>query len=363
MDITLSSYDDATQTLIAVMYLADLADGNTYKNTKVMKTTLEGYMKAMATYTQLPENAGRDIRREPEPHKAPYQWKEHPLIHAIYQHTKRWQGKTNRKDPLTRKMVSHIRAIGTTKHKDNFHEALADWLTVSLYTGYRGIEWIQDKDPLKHGYRKYEHPVRHTSNQIYAKCREDWDFVDTNGKTINTPLTTAPSSIAAGGDTFRFQKNPNLHGVRIEFLSTPGDAAFCPTLAKLRILHRHQRLGMTPHDPLAVYKKYKGSKLGTHFIKSGVEKRLNEAGRACYAGDTTCNRFHMRWTCHSGRIGATALLFAKHRDPLLIKNRLRWASDKFEVYIRHTPILARLHAEAGITDIDAYQIKTPVQSF
>ena len=64
----------------------------------------------------------------------------------------------------------------------------------------------------------------------------------------------------------------------------------------------------------------------------------------------------MKWTCHSGRIGATALLFAKHRDLLLIKTRLRWASDKFEVYIRHAPILARLYAEAGNSNIDAYMM-------
>jgi len=355
MDITLRSYDESTQTLIAIMYLAELADGQTCKNVKVMQTTLEGYMKAMAHYTRLPENAGRDIRREPQENKAPYQWEEHPLIRSIYQDTKRWQGKTNRKDPLTRKMVAHIRDIGKTKHEDNFHEALADWLTVILYAGYRGIEWIQEKDPVKHcGYRVYEQPVRHTTNMVYAKCKEDWDFVDKDGRTIANPLTAEPSTIAASGDTFRFQKNPNLHGTRIEFLSTPKDADFCPTLAKIRILQRHHRLGMKEGDPLAVYKKYKGSKQGTHFIKSGVEKRLNEAGRACYASNSTCNRFNMKWTCHSGRIGATALLFALHRDPLLIKNRLRWASDKFEVYIRHTPILARLHAEAGATNIDAY---------
>jgi len=355
MDITMRSYSEVSQTLTAVVYLAELAEGQTCKNVKVMKTTLEGYMKAMAAYTKLPENAGRDIRKEPQADKSPYQWEEHPLIRSIYQDTRRWQGKTNRKDPLTRKMVAYIRNIGKSTHKDNFYEALADWLVIILYAGYRGIEWIQEKDPIKHKkFKTYDQPVRHTTNMVYAKCNEDWDFVDKEGRTIGEPLTADPSTIAASGDTFRFQKNPNLHGTRIEFLSTPDDADFCPTRAKIRILQRHQRLGMNDGDPLAVYRKQKGSKRGTHFLKSGVEKRLNEAGKACYAADKTCKRFAMKWTCHSGRIGATALLFAKHRDPLLIKNRLRWESDKFEVYIRHTPILAKLHAEAGATNIDAY---------
>ena len=69
----------------------------------------------------------------------------------------------------------------------------------------------------------------------------------------------------------------------------------------LRILHRHKRLGKT------VY-------------RATAEK----------------SRFVMKWTCHSGRIRATALLFGKYRDPLLIKKRLRWESDKFEVYSLHS---------------------------
>ena len=93
---------------------------------------------------------------------------------------------------------------------------------------------------------------------------------------------------------------------------------------------------MTPGDPLAVYKKYKDSRTGTHFIKSGVEKCLNEAGQACYAADVKGNRFHIEWTYHSDHIGTTMVLFANHQDPLLLKNRLRRAYRKFEVYTRHT---------------------------
>ena len=106
---------------------------------------------------------------------------------------------------------------------------------------------------------------------IYAKCIDDWGFVDKEGKTIGNTLTVDPSTIAASDNTFRFQKNPRLHGTRIEFLSTPKDAEFCPTLTKIRILKRYQRLGMLVEDPLAVYRKYKDRKIDTHFLKAGVE--------------------------------------------------------------------------------------------
>ena len=190
---------------------------------------------------------------------------------------------------------------------------------------------------------------------VYAKCIKDWEFVDTTGRTIGDPLAVDPHTLAAGGDTFWFQKNPGLHGVQIEFLSTPADPAFYPTLTKLPILCRHRRLGMPASAPLAVYKKLKKAVILVHILsKPAWENGLNEAGRVSYVTEATCSRFRFKWTCHSGRIGATALIFVNHRDSLLIKNRLQWASDKLEVYIRHTPILARLHAGAGRTDIDAY---------
>jgi len=122
----LKPYNAEIQTLHVVIYLAELADGKTYNNIKVMKSTLEGYMKAMASYTQLPENAGRDIRREPEADQALYQWKEHPMIKSIYQQTTRWLGKTNWKYPLIRRMVTYIRNLGkpNTKRTSTKHSQI-----------------------------------------------------------------------------------------------------------------------------------------------------------------------------------------------------------------------------------------------
>ena len=119
---------------------------------------------------------------------------------------------------------------------------------------------------------------------------------------------------------------------------------------------------MPASAPLVVYKKIKGSNTGTHFIKAGVEKRLNEAGQACYAAGAICSCFRFKWMCHSGRIVITALFFAKYCNFLHIKNHLRLESDKFEVYICHTPMLACLHVEAGRTNIDAYPNQSQAQT-
>ena len=46
--------------------------------------------------------------------------------------------------------------------------------------------------------------------------------------------------------------------------------------------------------PLAVYKKQKGSKKGTFFLKRGVKKALNKAGRAVYGDEQNQKRFVMK---------------------------------------------------------------------
>ena len=59
---------------------------------------------------------------------------------------------------------------------DRLAKALIDWLILGLTTGYQGIEWCQEHDPLcvvdgkRKGFKKYDIPVPHTNNRIYAKC-------------------------------------------------------------------------------------------------------------------------------------------------------------------------------------------------
>ena len=151
-------------------------------------------MKVVATYSLLPEHAGRDIRKELIPNVAPWKWQFHPIIHSIYRHTQRWQGKVNRKDSLTYAMIEWIREKGRGLHKDNFWTALADWLNVIIIEGYRGIEWVHEHDLLWKipgtntvcGFHEYNNDIRTTTNKIYAICRDNWTFVDANGRFLDS---------------------------------------------------------------------------------------------------------------------------------------------------------------------------------
>jgi hypothetical protein len=51
-----------------------------------------------------------------------------------------------------------------------------------------------------------------------------------------------------------------------------------------------------------------------------------------------------RWTSHSVRVGACVALHEAGADPMTIKNRLRWRSDTFMDYLRHTGRMAANHA-------------------
>ena len=67
------------------------------------------------------------------------------MFQDIYNFVKRWQGKVNSKDPLTYEIIRLIRNVGKQMHKDNYYEALADWLDVIMIEGYRGVEWCHHK--------------------------------------------------------------------------------------------------------------------------------------------------------------------------------------------------------------------------
>ena len=86
-------------------------------------------------------------------------------------------------------------------------------------------------------------------------------------------------------------------------------------------------------------------------IKKGVIKQISTAGRAIYFKLGRGMYFDKKWTLHCVRIGATALLFARFRDPKLLKIQLQWDSNKWKEYIRFTPILAAQHSKV-LVEVD-----------
>ena len=60
---------------------------------------------------------------------------------------KKWTGMPRRQEPLTKEMIIHLAKQQAEARADgNSHDsAIIDWYVVGLHTGYRGIEWLQEK--------------------------------------------------------------------------------------------------------------------------------------------------------------------------------------------------------------------------
>ena len=350
VEVTLMSVKPYSQTLIAIVYLSALSKGFNCKNISIRKSTLRGYMHCVALYSQA--NCGRNILLNPDTNLPTSLWKDHQMIKLISNYQSRMKGPTNKKDPLTKRMISHMqdRARFLVGTPDCFQQALTPWLVLTLMTGYCGIEWLQEHNiDDEHDFTYYEHAVDFTSNLIYAKCRKDWLFYNCNGKIFPKPLEVDPNTIDSNSDRFCFQKNSKMNNQVVYYKSLHDHPKWCLTRAKLDILARTERLKVPDNLPLAVYKRNWASKRPSYMTRKRVTVRLNEAGRAVYYDHNV--PFTKKGTPHSCCIGATALLFARFCNPEIVKTQLCWASEKWREYIRFTPISARVHSKA-VTEVN-----------
>ena len=238
MDLSLKRYSNETQTLTAIIYLCWLAEGNTINNQLVTKSSLQGYMAAVRDYSQ--QSCGRDICLDPDPNKDKKEWTTHKMIRYIQNHRKKTKGRKQKKDPVTKRMISYLRKISKRRHEDNLTEALVDWLVLGLTTAYRGIKWCQTKDPTKQNssgfknrFRLYKDKVEYTDNPIYAKCIGNWTFYDQNDIKIKNPLNVDPNEIKTVRDWYRYQKNLSLNNTTLVYAATPEAPDWCPARAMI----------------------------------------------------------------------------------------------------------------------------------
>ena len=80
-------YNAGTQTTIAIVYASLLSSGATIKGLVTRKSSLCGYMDAVAQYSI--EACGRDITLDPDPKTDPLNWKKHRMISYIEQYQKK----------------------------------------------------------------------------------------------------------------------------------------------------------------------------------------------------------------------------------------------------------------------------------
>lgn len=278
----------------------------------------------------------------------------------MYDFAKKYNGKPARKMAVTRRMILWIWNKGQKKHKDSVPRALADWLIIGEEKAYRGIDWMQEFNPIKKDrsrkFTEYAQEVKYTDNPIYAKCLGDWMFLDNNNTRTNIyNIPKTPIDYLQGcNKRNQYQKDCNKNNTRLKYAKKKNNF-FNGIAARKRVVERFFRLEGDEKELLAIYKRYPNSKEPSFMLKQNIEKWLNDAEKTVY-GNEHVKKFDERWTCHSICIMAIALLFAETESEMIICNRLRWGSDKWWVYVRHTPVMAKIHTKA-IADIDVDNFK------
>ena len=195
-DATLVAYHAHVRPVVLSFYTEYCCVGNTLQNKIVRKATVDQYLDVAVKFVK--SHTKTDPTIDPETAKR------HEFIEAALAELKRWEKVPNRRMPLTIAMIRWLADQAKATHVDSLENAIVDWLIVGLHTGYRSIEWCQEKNPEKHGFYRADDPDK----SIYAVCANDITFNDATGKRCHDQLD--PKAVIFN-ETFRFQKNKE-HG-------------------------------------------------------------------------------------------------------------------------------------------------------
>ena len=155
------------------------------------------------------------------------------------------------------------------------------------------------------------------------------------------PHTSTFASVDRADVRWRYQKNGD-NGEVIKYYRDYDNPDWCPVRAIWNIVQRAIRLGIPAHEPVAKYKDTKGK---VFFITDkNVRTLLQDAAKNALGIND--KKALSKWSCHSMRVTAANELHRLGFSDAFIKHRLRWRSDAFQMYLRHTIHAARLHTKS-----------------
>lgn len=245
----------------------------------------------------------------------------------------RYEKVPNRREIITHDMFEHIAKQADRAGPDSLVASFKDWLSWSRYGGPRQGEWSQEKSKTK--YKE----VEGIAGEAQAFRLDDLAFYDHNSRGID-PRDTLICNVAYATVRWRYQKNKD-NGEIIKYYVDSRGNRWCPVYALLSIAQRAIRMNIPSNEPIAKYNQ--GTK--QYFITAkNVATILQEA--AYETMGITDPKVLQKWTSHSLRVTAANELHRMGFSDAYIKHRLRWRSDAFMKYLRHTIHVARKHTEA-----------------
>ena len=255
--------------------------------------------------------------------------------HANYESVPR------RRNMITDDMARWLLADAKCHSHNSLPSAIADWVLLGRYTGFRRSEWCQTRLSV---YDTIEEWPGHVAQAFLFR---DFTFLDAGERTVPLTPETDIDRIRYVRIVWRWQKNRQNDEKRTFGRNVP-DPRFCPVLAAVRIARRAQRLGVAADEPIGVFRSG-DDRSGYSFIR---DKEVNSYLRRAAANvfDTTDKSYLNMWSTHSIRVTACNLLHREQFPDSYIQERLRWRSNCFRMYLRDTIYAADQHGRIKMTD-------------
>ena len=259
------------------------------------------------------------------------------LVKIILDAVKQYEAVDARRAMISDEMIVDILRRAAKNHPDSLTAALADWIVLGQYTGFRLSEWAQE---VCSAYAR----VGHTSDAS-AMTRDDFVFKGPNGRTLDQHRLPTFEDIESVDIFWRHQKNGD-NGEDIEYTRNRQHPQLCGVAAAFRIVARATRLNNPSHHPLGVY----AGRNGITFI-TGADTALflRDVAATVFNPDPTKSRDTAalsRYSAHSIRVRAANILHRQGMSDSYIQKRLRWKSTTFLNYLRNTIYAADKHNTA-----------------
>ena len=313
-------------------YLISLALGETINWQHIAATTVKEYFRAYELLFK-----GRTVTTpDGKEDKIPYRF-EKDYVSLILTALDKYEGVKDRCNMITDRMM-HLLYKHSKKHPTNsLPQALFDWIVVGRYNGARRAEWCQRTQT------KFQ-TIRETmpswpTEEAQAFLIEDFVFLDSHGKILSARNTRRGRLVHYVIIKWRYQKNMD-HGQEITYARDRKNATFCPVEALVRIICRAHDLDVPKDHPIAVYEHEDGRRLFiTDTDVADILRTTASEAHNIPAEDPELKK----WSSHSIRVTACNLLHRQMFSDSYIKNRLRWKSNCFQMYLRNTFYTADQH--------------------
>lgn len=307
-------------------YVVSLIKGDNILGINIKAATISSYLTAAAklyTYLML-----QDPLADCKEIKINY-----PKI--LLKALQKYEKEPERREVITDSMFEYIDELAEKEDKDSLISSLNDWFKWSRYGGPRRSEWCQTTKTT------FECCDKGPMNEPAAFTYDDICFFDSEGRLLD-PRYHSFSAVYYAEVCWRWQKN-DANGEKIKYYRHRTNTRWCPCRPLWSIAQRAIRLGIPQSEPLA---RYFDEKEGAVFFitDSDVNSMLQQAARVKLG--VTDKKVLSRWTTHSLRVTAANELHRLGFSDIYIKLRLRWKSDSFMKYLRHTIHVARHHTQA-----------------